>query len=37
MDTEGERLVELDCKGEDTLMCAIFLPHTVSLIQTTQQ
>ncbi len=33
---EGERLVELDCAGEDTLMCAIYLPHTVSLTQTNQ-
>lgn len=30
---EGERLVTLDCAGEDTLMCAIFLPHTVTLTQ----
>jgi len=33
---EGERLVELDCAGEDTLMCAIYLPHTVTLTQTNQ-
>jgi hypothetical protein len=30
---EGERLVILDCAGEDTTMCAIFLPHTVTLTQ----
>lgn len=30
---EGERLVTLDCAGEDTLMCSIFLPHTVTLSQ----
>ena len=33
---DGERVVILDCKGEDTLMCAIFLPHTVTLTQTDQ-
>jgi hypothetical protein len=32
----GERLVELDCAGADTLMCAIYLPHTVTLTQTNQ-
>ena len=31
---DGERLVTLDCNGPDTLMCAIFLPHTVTLTQT---
>ena len=33
---DGEHVVILDCKGEDTLMCAIFLPHTVTLTQTDQ-
>ena len=33
---DGERVVILDCKGEDTLMCAIFLPHTITLTQTDQ-
>ena len=28
---DGETKVELDCAGEDTLICAIFLPHTVTL------
>ena len=30
----GETKVELDCAGKDTLLCAIFLPHTVTLTQT---
>ena len=30
---DGETKVELDCAGEDTLICAIFLPHTVTLTQ----
>ena len=29
----GEVKVELDCAGADTLLCAIFLPHTVDLTQ----
>jgi len=29
----GETKVELDCAGADTLICAIFLPHTVTLTQ----
>jgi hypothetical protein len=30
----GQTKVELDCKGADTLLCAIFLPHSVTLSQT---
>ena len=30
---DGERVVTLDCAGADTLMCAIFLPHTITLTQ----
>lgn len=30
----GQTKVELDCKGADTLICAIFLPHSVTLSQT---
>jgi hypothetical protein len=30
----GQTKVELDCKGADTLICAIFLPHSVTLTQT---
>ena len=33
---DGQTKVELDCKGEDTLLCAIFLPHSVTLTQTDQ-
>ena len=28
---EGQVKVELDCEGADTLICAIFLPHSVSV------
>ena len=29
---DGQVKCELDCKGADTLICAIFLPHSVTLL-----